>query len=373
MPDKKILRIISTSTLAVLIAIFLIPFDTAGRILAAVAVAAAAVLSFLFLKKRPILSINKREVLLLVSLITFVLMALYYISGIWFSFRKNPYASFSLFFTFFIPIAVIIVATEALRYVTRAQNDKRSDVICCLTCIVADMLICSTANVAIRSFGNFMELVAETLFPAITANLLYHYITKRYGMYPNLVYRGVTTLYIYIIPYVPAISTSLFAFFDMMTPLAIYLFIDALYEKKRRYALRKKSKLEVPITVIAIACMLAVVMLISNQFKYGTYVIATESMTGELNKGDAAIYERYDDQQIKEGQVIVFEKDRSMIVHRVVEIEYINGQIKYYTKGDANEDVDAGFITDANIVGLVNHKIPYIGFPTLWMRSLFKR
>lgn len=373
MSDKRILNTISALTLAALLVIFFIPFDTAGRILAAVAVAAAAVLSFLFLKKRPILSINKREVLMILSVIASVYLVLLYLSGLKFGFYKNPYASFKFFFIRFIPIAIIIAATEVFRFVVRAQEDKRADVLCYFSCVIADMLVCSTASVAISSFNNFMELVAETLFPAITANLLYHYLTKRYGMYPNMIYRAVTTLYIYVIPYIPAISNSLLAFIKLLVPLAIYLFIDALYEKKRRYALRKKSKLEVPITVIAIACMLAVVMLISNQFKYGTYVIATESMTGELNKGDAAIYERYDDQQIKEGQVIVFEKDRSMIVHRVVEIEYINGQIKYYTKGDANEDVDAGFITDANIVGLVNHKIPYIGFPTLWMRSLFKR
>ena len=62
-----------------------------------------------------------------------------------------------------------------------------------------------------------------------------------------------------------------------------------------------------------------------------------------------------------------------MIVHRVADIQIINGTTRYYTKGDANEDLDTGFITDANIVGLVNHKLPFVGFPTLWIRSLFKR
>ncbi len=374
MIDKRKLNTISYSILAVLLVIFFIPFETAGRVIAAIAFAISAVVMFFTAKKRSILSINKQQVTLIVSTIAAVYLMLYYLSGIKFGFYRNIYGwNATSFFARFIPIAIIIAATEVFRFVVRAQEDKRADVLCYFSCVIADMLVCSTASVAISSFNNFMELVAETLFPAITANLLYHYLTKRYGMYPNMIYRAVTTLYIYVIPYVPAISNSLLAFIKLLVPLAIYLFIDALYEKKRRYALRKKSKLEVPITVIAIACMLTVVMLISNQFKYGTYVIATESMTGELNRGDAAIYERYDDQQIKEGQVIVFEKDSSMIVHRVVEIEYINGQIKYYTKGDANEDVDAGFITDANIVGLVNHKIPYIGFPTLWMRSLFKR
>ena len=47
MTNKRKLYIISSSTLAALLVIFFIPFDTAGRILAAVAVALAAVLAFL--------------------------------------------------------------------------------------------------------------------------------------------------------------------------------------------------------------------------------------------------------------------------------------------------------------------------------------
>ena len=113
-------------------------------------------------------------------------------------------------------------------------------------------------------------------------------------------------------------------------------------------------------------------MLISNQFYYGSLVIATDSMTGEINKGDMIIYERYEDQLVIEGQVIVFEKNKSVIVHRVADIKIINGETRYYTKGDANEDLDTGYITDSNIIGLVNYKIPFLGYPTIWVRSLFK-
>ncbi len=373
MSDKRILHTISASTLVGLLLIFFVPFETAGRILASVILAIAAVLSFVFLKKRRILSINTKEVLMIISVIAALYLMLYYLSGLKFGFFKNPYASAKVLLTHFLPIAVIIFATEVLRFVARAQGDKRADIICYFSCVVAELLICSTASRAISTFDNFIELMAQALFPAVTANLLYHYLTKRYGMYPSLVYRALTVLYIYVIPYVPAMAESLFALFNLLIPIAIYVFIDALYEKKVRYALGKRSRLEIPITVIAVTLMLSVVMLISNQFRFGTLVIATDSMTGELNRGDAAIFERYDGQDIREGQVIVFEDGKSMIVHRVVEIEYVNGQIKYYTKGDANEDRDAGFITNASIVGLVNHKIPYIGYPTLWMRSLFKQ
>ena len=128
-----------------------------------------------------------------------------------------------------------------------------------------------------------------------------------------------------------------------------------------------------PITVFAAAIIIGFVMLISNQFHYGTLVVATDSMTGELNKGDAAIFESYGDQTIKEGQVIVFESNDSLIIHRVADIQIINGVRRYFTKGDKNASLDDGFRVDSDIVGLVNFKVPYVGYPTLWLRGLFSR
>ena len=58
-------------------------------------------------------------------------------------------------------------------------------------------------------------------------------------------------------------------------------------------------------------------------------------------------------------------------IHRVVEIKNINGEVRYYTKGDANEDYDTGYRLIEDIEGLVRIKIKYIGIPTLWVRSLF--
>ena len=374
MTDKKRLYIFSGSTLAVLLIAFLIPFDIAGRVITAVAFVFAAVIAYLFIKKRPILSMNKRQVLMVVSLLAVVLMMLYYLSGLKFGFYRNLYGlNGQFFFSRFIPLAVVIVASEIFRYVLLAQEDKWADVICYFACLVAEMTVCSTAAVALSSFGNFMALVAETMFPAVIANLLYNYLSKRYGFLPNIVFRAVTTLYLYLIPVIPGMASSLLSFIRVMLPIGIYFFIDSLYEKKVLLALGKKSKLTVPITVLAVAIMLFVVMVVSNQFYIGAYVIATESMTGEINKGDVAITTKYTDQSIEKGQVIAFEQGSIVVIHRVVKIEIINGQRRYYTKGDANEDRDAGFITDGSIIGLVNHKLPFLGYPTLWMRSLFDR
>jgi len=370
--DRKVLYIISLSSFALLLTLFFLPAGS-GRVLAALLMLPLAVISLVFIKKRSIFSFNKRQVLLLMSVIGVLYVVLYYLTGFYFGFyRTGYYPNAYYIFHFILPIATVIVCSELIRGVALAQNSKFCSAVCYLTCVLAEVMICSGFN-GIVSYAHFMDVVGLTFFPAIISNILYHYLARRYGAYPNIVYRLFITLYTYIIPYKPLMADSLYAFLNLLIPLAIFLFIDALFEKKESLALGKKGKATLIATVLSLVMAAFTVMLISNQFGYGMLVIATESMTGELNVGDAVIYEDYDDQTVKEGQVIVFEKSKTVFVHRVVEIEYIDGVKRYYTKGDYNEDRDSGYITDSQIVGTVSTKLPYIGYPSLWIRQLFSK
>lgn len=372
MTDRKILRTITAATLAALLAVMFIPGIKNEWIFSAAILAPVAALICIFVKKRSLLSSAKVQVLLLFLGFGAVYLLIYYLTGIWLGFEVNVYRlNLENFFKFILPITLIIVSTELMRSVTLAGEDKLCDVLCYISSVIAQVLICGNIHYA-TSFNRFMDLVGLTLLPAILANLLYHYTARRYGCYPNIVFRLFSTLYLYLIPYVPAMPDSLFAIYNMAIPGLIYAFVDALYEKKRRYALEKKSRIGAALTVVTVVLMIGVILLISNKFRYGALVIATPSMTGELNVGDAAIFEKYNDQIIVEGQVIAFEKEGSVIVHRVVDIEKINNVTRYYTKGDANPDNDAGFVVDSEIVGLVNFKIPYVGYPTVWLRDLFQ-
>lgn len=377
MTDRKVNLIASVSLFAALLLILLLPMEESGRIIAAILLLLAAIIMPRFIKKRSILSIHKKQVLLIITAIALLYVMFFYLSGLEFGFYRNPYRlTASNFWRFFLPIAVIIVATERVRYVLMAQKEFLTRALCYVSCVIADVLICSNIP-SVTSFNLFMDVVAGTFFPALLSNLLYNYLTKRYGMYPNIVFRLITILHAYTFYVSSLIGESLINLIKLFLPIVTYLFIDALYEKKVRYALGNKSRLwkisSAILTVIVVIIMVGTVMLVSNQFRYGALVIATDSMTGELNKGDIVFFERYEEQPIVEGQVIVFEKSNSMIVHRVIDIEIINGVTRYYTKGDANEDRDAGFITDADIVGVTDLKLPYFGYPTLWMRGLFER
>ena len=209
MTDRKTRLILAVAVLAALFSVLILPMGESGRIAGAIVLVPAAILSFLLVKKRSILSFYKHQVLLIVSVIALLLIMVYYLSGLTFGFYTNPRGlTFANFFKFFLPTAVIILCTEVIRSTFVAQQDKLLTALCYVGCVVADVLIVTNLP-SVTSFNRFMDLMAGALLPALISNLLYFYLSKRYGMLPNLSFRAITTLYVYVFHVTSAISDSI--------------------------------------------------------------------------------------------------------------------------------------------------------------------
>ena len=365
-------RTLYLSSIAVFVSLFLtlfVPYRASMYLTAAI-LTVSAVLIYVFVKKRAIPSINKSQILLVLAVAGLVYAMIYTLSGLYFSFVPNPNKlSVSTFIQSILPISVIIISIEIIRNVILAQEDKATKIISYFFSVLAEILIFTSIR-RIESFNSFMDFMALYFLPSVMSNLLYHYLSKRYGAVPNIVYRLITTLFTYLIPVWPYVPDAFVSIYKLLVPILLFAFIDPFFEKKKRYALKKKSgKASYVFACIAAALMISIVMLISCRFQYGALVIGSGSMTGELNKGDVTVYEQFDDQIIQEGQVIVFEENNVKVIHRVVKIERINGELRYYTKGDANEHNDVGYRLNGDIIGLARLRVPYVGYPTIWLRD----
>ena len=370
--DKKRVYILTTVMLAVLLTSLFVDIGS-NIIVTACLLLPLTTATLILIKKKAIPSISKKEVTLLLTVIAVLTVVLLQLSGIYFGFYQPLYVFSSYtFFNYILPFTVIIVAVEIIRSRLLAQKYKFSSVMCYLICVLSEVLMYRNLH-EITSLNRFMGLVGLTLFPALTGNVLYHYVSKKFGAVPNIIFRLIITLYAYVLPITSGISDSLLSFIWLILPLVIFFFVRAIYRKGKKSPKEKNGKFSYISMGATAVLMLSIVMIISCQFTIGALVIATESMTGEINKGDVIIFEKYDDQKIKENQVIVFRSDTSMIVHRVIKIETIGDERRYFTKGDANDSPDAGYVLEADIVGLTDFKIPYIGFPTLWLNEIIRK
>ena len=367
--DIKKLYIICSVMFAVLLSAIAID-KFVGKIAVALIFAALATLTLLGIRKRATRSLQKKEALLIVILIGIIYVIAIEVSRFFFSSYENPYFIKRypiLLLTTVIPYVVIIISSEIIRSTLIVQKGRFATITSYFVGVMSEALLFYQMT-QINSLYRFMDLFALTLFPAITGNIYYHYMSRRFGALPNIAFRLITTLYIYFFSTLSAMSDALVACIKMILPFILLAIISSVYEKKK--LVRKNKKLGIISILLTALIVTPIAMLISCQFRFGALVIATESMTGEINKGDVIIYERYDSQPIEEGQVIVFLDNQSKIIHRVVKIQNLGGETRYYTKGDANDVLDSGYRTQSDILGVTHIKLSYAGYPTLWLREL---
>jgi len=332
-------------------------------------------------KRKKTLSIYKKQVILLMTGFAVIYLGIFYLMGLFiYDFNASPILfSFKTIYRYVIPLTVIIISTETIRFTILSQHTKirifktkvdLSKILTFINMILIDLIIYAGVY-DITNLNEFITVIGFILFASISNNLLYDYITIRYGKAGIIIYRMITILYVYIIPIIPNMYIYFRTFLRMLYPYLIYLVLEHTYSKTD-FVISHNDKRKNAIYITGlIIIMSAITMLISCQFKYGILVIGSESMTGTLNIGDAVIYQEYNNNALQQNTIIVFKKNNIKLIQKIIDIKKINGQIRYYTKGDANEKMDTGYVTNDDIIGIVNLKIPYIGYPSIWLREMF--
>lgn len=334
-----------------------------------------------FLKKRNISSINKKQVTFLMIVFSLVYVGIFYLFGLYFGFTKAKIilSNYSIV-KFIIPITITIISTEIIRSILLQQKvilsirNKQFNISLILTYIAMVLIdiIIYTGVYNLTNIDDFLTAIGFVFFASLSSNLFYNYISIRYESIGIIIYRLVTILFIYIIPVTPDVYIFFRSFFRILYYYIMYIVFEKLYSRNYYTVSYNEKKKNFIGNIVFFGLMILLIMLISCKFRFGDIVIGSYSMTGTINKGDVIIYEKYTNQEVKKGQVIIFDYNGLQTVHRVIKIENVNNSVRYYTKGDANNSQDKDYITEDKIDGLVRLRIQYIGYPTLWFRSLFK-
>lgn len=379
--EKDKIRVFILEILLIIFLFFaLFALNIFSRKILALSLGIYAIIVSLFFKKRRFPSINKKQVTTLMVVFSMLYIAIFYLLGLYFGFEKSKILfSFRTIIDFILPLSIIIISSEWIRgtflshkleigYKTKKKD--LSIVFTYISMVIIDLLI-YTEVYNIRVLDDFLTVLGFIFFSSLSCNLLYNYITNRYGIKGVIIFRLITVLFAYIIPIVPDLYIFFRSFLRMLYPYLIYLVFEKMFSKNDYSMGRQEKRKEMIGNTLIIALSAALVMLISCEFRYGIIVVGSESMAGTINKGDAVVFEKYTNQEIKNGQVIIFNYNNIQTIHRVVEVQRINGEYRYYTQGDANKRKDEDYRTKEDIYALVDLKVKYIGYPTLWVRELF--
>lgn len=298
---------------------------------------------------------------------------LYYLTGIFFGFyRVDNYYTLYGIMTFILSNALLVCLKEYLRYqvFNKSEGNKTLVILSCVLFILFD-LTSSLHYADFSSVYNAFMFFALTFIPMVSINIAASYITMKVGYKPNLVWRLVTTLYVYMLPMVPNPNEYILSLIRFAFPLLLAYRVHIFFAKEKdREVDRNYKKRNILVLMIPSVFMLVVIYLTSGYFKYSALAIASGSMSPNINKGDVVIYEKIDSyDSLKIGDVIVYKYDNVVVVHRIINIINEDGYY-FYTKGDNNNSLDNVAVKEDMLIGIVKGRLPYIGLPTVWLNGL---
>ena len=294
-----------------------------------------------------------------------------YMLGLFTGFTTNVY-SLRIFDVIknILPIIFFVIFRELIRHIIAFQSKKKIGPIIILTIIY--IIIDILPMILLTKFTNHYNVftfITVYCIELIGREVLSSYLVYYTGIYPSLLYNIIFAIAPYILPIYPNLGNYLNAILGLLLPFIIYIII-----KKWINYNTKETKGFVIVKIIGIPILifsLLIVILTSGVFKYQLIAIASDSMNPIYYRGDAVIYEKVNVGEIKEGDILVFTKNSSIITHRVIKVIDDNDNLKFQTKGDNNENVDFDYTDENQVLGIVKYIVKYVGLPTIWFNETF--
>lgn len=271
------------------------------------------------------------------------------------------------------PYVIVFTCMEIFRYIILKNCSSKKEIIIFTLEYIALNIIMGISGKDLHTAKNIFIVTSTIIIPIIANESMYSYVTYNISLAPSLIYRLVMELYIYFMPFLPAMGDYLSAIFSLVLPFVIYYQIRKEIKYKEAYSRVAKKTLRRVVLVIMLAFIVGLTTLTSGFFKYHIIAIVSNSMKPTYKRGDAVIIEKVLASEVKEGDILAFDIGTGIITHRVVRIKYDKGVYTFITKGDNNESADALDITNENVYGVVRYALNNAGYPTVWIHELFER
>ena len=102
-------------------------------------------------------------------------------------------------------------------------------------------------------------------------------------------------------------------------------------------------------------------------------VVLSGSMSGEaeghIEIDDLIFVGKAEPSNLKEGDVIAFMDGKSVVTHRIISVETVDGQLQFMTQGDANNFPDRKPVTKEQLIGVCRWRIPKVGRIVIFLQT----
>lgn len=312
----------------------------------------------------------------IISLLIIILLYYFltYIIGYFIGFVKSNYllTADGIFKNAF-PYIVIIVLMEINRhiFVGKFKDDKVILGLIMVSFIMIDVALLFYKYSLTNAFGLY-RVLGFLIFPSITKNIFLTYCSLKNGFCPNIVYKLLMEIPVYMLPIFPNFDDFISSLIQILLPIICLLEVIKIQKFRHLENVRDVNKISNVIIYFLYIVLFSSIVLSSGRFNVFIVTIATGSMEPNLNVGDIAIVKKEKVNDIKVGNILVYKKNDITISHRVVEVKNIKGKKYFRTKGDNNSTEDAFLVNENEVKGIIKLKIPRVGYPVVWLNRNFK-
>lgn len=332
--------------------------------------------SIFFFREKKLIRNYHKELMQTILIIVVSYFILYYLFGIVVGFSYNTYDTSIvgiLYNTSLFILPLLFREEVRLKFISFYKNKQA----CIFITIV--FIFCELFSSYFFNFQTNKELFSQftsIFLPIVIENILLTY----------LCFIGIrSTVYAYFLPvlisryYIP-IVVDLDWFYSLLLQLVvsgvIYTFVQNEYlSKVERIYIRRIDKKNFYSYAVICCLVLFLSLFIVGVFKYQPLAILTYSMEPKFTRGDIVVVEklktRNEKNKLRKGDVIQYQYNGVVVVHRIIDSYKENGEKFFILKGDNNNSPDVNPVSFDQVVGKVLFSVPKIGYPSVWLSEFF--
>lgn len=320
---------------------------------------------------------NTKDIMIYLSIYLLIVLIIYYTLGLITGYARtqNYYNIYGLI-NFILPTILTIVISEFLRYQLLRKSEGNSKLIILTTILF--ILVDSTNAIYYANFSSGYSIfvfIGLTLVPNISKSVFSTYTSLKTGYKPVMFFNICFGIYKYLMPIIPNFNEYLQSVFSLAILAIITFILSKLLTDTNEIETNSKisRRLDYLLYIFEIAVAIVLIYLVSGYFKYYAIAIASNSMYPTFEKGSVAIIKKIDASdydKLEIGDIIAYDYDGRIIAHRIAKITKVDEDFYFYTKGDANDDIDNYPVREEMVRGTIDVYIPFIGYPTVLINEL---
>lgn len=311
---------------------------------------------------------------MIIASVLVIWFVLYFASGVFFTYIHNALvSSITGLLLNIVGFGLTAAAVEYTRLQTLTIAGRRT--VAWFGVIVTVVFATQQMNLghlaSVHTVEDIVKLTISDFVPALASSALLTYLALSAGLKGMLTYRLGLIAMMILPPIIPKYDWYMIGVTAILLAIAVYLVVDRLVATGRTP--RTRHHLNRAVEVSWTGVMIALILFMTGFFAYKPSAIMSDSMVPVFSRGSMVIVQKNANKMdITVGDIIQYEAHGLVITHRVVQISQAtdgSGDRVFITKGDNNPSRDEP-VNISHVTGVVRTTIPYIGFPTVWLREL---